>query len=190
MGWFDAESQGVEQFRCCWVLAFCKQDHSHKSDYLHNQELLENQFYKSLSHNVLVQRIVYPILQTGAVVNQFVCLLREFLMKKIWNQSLQTWSCYSWSWQWVRRLSSQFANLIHCFSYSQMLFQTRGTDPLTWNAKSRCQTTPTIVKSIYASEQRLSKCKRILNAIMCCDQHVDHFLSPCSKDVCRTEKFM
>jgi hypothetical protein len=112
VGWFDAESQGVEQFRCCWVLAFCKQDHSHKSDYLHNQELLENQFYKSLSHNVLVQRWVYPILQTGAVVNQFVCLLREFLMKKIWNQSLQTWSCYSWSWKWVRRLSSWFAYLI------------------------------------------------------------------------------
>jgi hypothetical protein len=112
VGWFDAESQGVEQFRCCWLLAFCKQDHSYKSDHLHNQELLENQFYKSLSHNVLVQRWVYPILQTGAVVNQFVCLLREFLMKKIWNLSLQTWSCYSWSWQWVRRLSSRFANLI------------------------------------------------------------------------------
>jgi hypothetical protein len=47
----------------------------------------------------------------------------------------------------------------HCFSYSQMLFQTSSTDPLTWNAKSRCQTTPTIVKSIYASEQRCPNAK-------------------------------
>ncbi len=156
VGSFDAESQGVEQFRCCWLLAFCKQEHhSHKSDYLHNQELLENQFYKSLSHNVLVQRWVYPILQTGAVVNQFVCLLWEFLMKKIWNQSLQTWSCHSWSWQWVRRLSSRFANLIVSVIV-RMLFQTGSTDPVTWNAKSRCQTTPTIVKSIMPQNKDFS----------------------------------